>query len=264
MFQVGPTGVLEGDLLYRLVRRGKRFSEVVSHSGNSQYTSSGASCDISIIHLGSSMVHLDILHRSRLIQPTNFHTLGIRLRIALSGTYHRGGRDIFLEADIDGGEGAIAARAEYLVEIGFEEGEDHLGFGVAEAAVEFEDGGSVGREHHASIQNTNIRSPPLRHLLHSLDTHGLNLLLQFRSDTRCRSIGTHTPRIQTLISIQRTFVILRGRHEDSSLSIAECEARCFRTGHETFYDADIPCGSECFVGHDFVNGGDGFFLGGGK
>ena len=71
-------------------------------------------------------------------------TLGIRLGISLGGAYPRGHRDVFFEANVYGGESAITARLHDFVEVGFEEGEEDLGFGVAKAAVEFEDGGAVG------------------------------------------------------------------------------------------------------------------------
>mmetsp|Transcript_6129 Transcript_6129/g.13886 ORF Transcript_6129/g.13886 Transcript_6129/m.13886 type:complete len:352 (-) Transcript_6129:1264-2319(-) len=204
--------ILEGDLFDRPVRCGEGLGEVRSRSRDGQHASSGTPCDLVVVHFGTGVVHLDIFRRGNGIQPFDFHSLGIRFGIPLCGADDRGGRNIFLEADVDGCQVSGAACDHDFVEVRLEEGKDYLCFGVAETAVEFEYGGTVGSEHHASIQNTHIRSPPLRHLLHSPHTHFLNLPLQLRRNTRSRSISTHTPRIQPLVPIQRALVILRRGH----------------------------------------------------
>ena len=140
-------GVGEGDALDGLVGCRQRLGEVGSRARDGEDASPGAAGGAGVVDLGAGVVHLDVCGGGlSAVQSPDGHSLGVGFGVALRGADHGGGRDVLLEAHVDGREGAGAACPHDFVEVGLKEGEDHLRFGVAESAVEFEDGRAVGRE----------------------------------------------------------------------------------------------------------------------
>ena len=88
------------------------------------------------------MVHLDALQSVGGRDTADLHAFGVGPGVALGGANDGGGAGVFFETDVELGKRSVAAGEDYFVEVGLEEGGGRLGFGIAEAAVEFEHGGS--------------------------------------------------------------------------------------------------------------------------
>mmetsp|Transcript_16813 Transcript_16813/g.48447 ORF Transcript_16813/g.48447 Transcript_16813/m.48447 type:complete len:403 (+) Transcript_16813:1437-2645(+) len=247
-----------------LVRRIQSVLERRSQSRHGQHSTTGAPTLPLIVELGPCVIHLDTAHPVRILQSANEHPLGVLLGITAGGANDGSGRLSLLESNVDVTEFAVAARDKRLVQIILEEGENYLRFRIAEAAVEFEHGRSGRGEHHARVQNSYVRRPPLGHLLHGLDAHVLHLPLNVRRDARRRRIRPHTPGIQPLIPIESPLVILRRGHEYGRLTVAQRQTARLRASHERFHHARIPRGAERPVAHNFLDRRNRLLLGGGQ
>ncbi len=96
--------------------------------------------------------------------------------------------------------------------------QQRLGFGIAKAAIEFENTRPLVSHHDAGVEHAAKRTPAAFHGMD--DRHkngGLNLLQQLGRRQRRRAVGTHAAGVWALVIIKGGLVILcRLKHYDRS------------------------------------------------
>ncbi len=124
-------------------------------------------------------------------------------------------------------------------------------FGIAEAAVEFEDARAVGREHDPGIQRTDERSPFGAEAVHS----GLQDRTSEFFDHRGRAdwgggVRTHAAGVRPAVAVEQPFVILCGRHGFHVDAVGEGQQRYFFPAQPFLNHHFIARRSKFAVEHD--------------
>ena len=158
-----------------------------------------------------------------------------------------------------GRQRALGAGIHDLGQVAVEERQDGLRFGIAEAAVEFDDFRAIGRDHQAGIEAALVGDA---FLFEAIDDGFQNLffdfLADFRRNDRCRRISPHAARVGAFIVIEDTLVVLGGNHGHDGLAIDESQEACFFADHTFFNDDAAARSTEDVVFHHGVDGFDGF------
>ena len=98
-----------------------------------------------------------------------------------------------------------------LTKRGFEQRQDRLGFGVAEAAVEFHHCRTVRPPGQSGIQQTGVGAPPPHKFFRHRHTHLVhNSAHPIGRQPGQRAVRPHPTRIGALVAVPYPFVILSG------------------------------------------------------
>ena len=128
-------------------------------------------------------------------------------------------------------------RQQNLQQIAFQEGEDGLGLGVAEAGVELQHARAVGCQHEPCEEDADIGHPlggqPGDR---GREDGALDLGPQAGREEGGRREGPHAARVGALVAFAQPLVVLCGRHHAQRFAIGEGEHGDFGAGQALFDD----------------------------
>ena len=180
--------------------------------------------------------------------------------VAAAGKNDAGGRAV-AELDLGLIQGAVGGGLHHGQQVAFQQGQHHLGLGVAKAAVVFNDLGAVGRQHQAKVQAAFKGA--------ALGLHGGNGLQEdlFHAAlghsggvVGVRGHGAHAAGVQALVMVQSALVIHARDHRLDGFAVAEGQHADLGAGQELFNDHVIARCAELFVQHDLFHAVGGFLL----
>ncbi len=107
-----------------------------------------------------------------------------------------------------------------LQQVALEPGQERLGLGIAEAAVELDHFRAVGRDHQPGVQDAPVRPPLARHRLHrGFQDLLLHLLEAAARDHRRRGVRPHSPGVGPPVPVVGGLVVLGGFHRQGALPV---------------------------------------------
>ena len=97
-----------------------------------------------------------------------------------------------------------------------------LGFGIAEAAIEFEDLGAGGREHQAEVEEALVGLALLRDAAKRRANDGLqDALFEIGGDHAVAGVGAHAAGVRSAIGVENALVIAAGSEGDEVLAVGQ-------------------------------------------
>ena len=161
---------------------------------------------------------------------------------------------IVLKLQIDLVKGAIHACLKYIHNIIFHTWENYLCLRITESGIVFQHLRSLWCQHQSKENHSFELSALSRHSIHSLliDIF-FTKFVHFIRIERARRKCSHTTGIETLITVQCAFVILRGGHDTDGLAVYKAEHGHLASGHELFDDHLIAGRTKLLVLHDLLD-----------
>jgi tRNA uridine 5-carboxymethylaminomethyl modification enzyme len=155
------------------------------------------------------------------------------------------------------GESSLGRRHEGGEEVGLHAVHERLRFGVAEADVELEDLGPIGRHHESGVK----KAGELRALDGREDDAVENVAgLRFGQDVRI-AIGPHAAGVRAGVVVEYSFVVLGWRERDGVAAVADRDEADLVAAEELLDDNAAREGRESGFGFDPVVGDDDAFAG---
>eukprot|EP00123_Amoebidium_parasiticum_P017204 comp23753_c0_seq1/m.41054 comp23753_c0_seq1/g.41054 ORF comp23753_c0_seq1/g.41054 comp23753_c0_seq1/m.41054 type:complete len:406 (+) comp23753_c0_seq1:1129-2346(+) len=223
--------------------------EGVCHGRDCKDTAT-AGLDGSIVGLGAGMEHV----RTRVVAEGHHLALGVVTRITAGHGHHGDGLGI-LKGNLDRVKAATHTRLQHLhqVHIVSKQSHQHLRLWVTETAVVFQHTGTIGGEHKAHKQDTNVRDTAAAHAINCwFNDCGLNLLHQSRGAKWRRSICTHATGVQTRIPLANLLVVLDGGQQHGRVAVGQCKYTDLWPSHVLLNYHLVTCGAKDPVDHDLL------------
>ena len=168
--------------------------------------------------------------------------------------------DVRLIAGLDavaGGNAVAGRRHQQFGEIDAQPRQQHLRLGIAEADVELDDLGAVGRQHQADVEEAaERRAVGLHRVDHRIDDLVHHPRLEVAREQRARREGAHAARVRPAIVVEGPLVILRRRQRDGPVAVGDGEERHFGP-LQALLDHQRPPGvADLAVHHQRLDGGE--------
>jgi hypothetical protein len=220
---------LEADLACRGIGAFAGLFHVASGRGDIEDATSGGD-DGSVRLGGPRMVDKDIPVCGRSVESLDFvagHGFG---RITAGGQ-HDGARGFVTPADGQAVQTPLDAGQRDVTQVRLEQGEQCLGLGIAEAAVVFDQLGTVRRHHQPGVEHADIGCSFRGEAGDGWTDNGLEHLRHHGGRADCRRcVGTHAAGVGSAVPFADAFVVLRGRHDSDRLAVGKNQQRNLRSG----------------------------------
>ena len=169
-------------------------------------------------------------------------------------------RSIVFKLKVDLIQCAIHTGLHHFDDIVLHTGQYHLRLRVAESGIVFQYLGTVFCQHQSEEDDSLERSAFRCHGIHgSLVDVFLTECIHFPGIEGAGRKGSHTTGVQTLITVLRSLMILRGSHDADSLAIYKRKNTDFSAGHELFDDHTVAGCAKLFIQHDLIHACQCFF-----
>ena len=183
------------------------------------------------------MKNFNTFHRGSAFKAANFRAF-VRFARITSGAHDDGECHVVEPAHAHFIERAIAAGEQQRDQIVFQPQHQHLRFGVAEAAIVFDQLRTVRGENQPGIEHTNIR---VTHITQCTDGRLDDFFQRFFAKRRCHAgswrIGAHAAGVGAGIAFTNSFMILRGGQRQGVSAVGEDEEARFLAFKELLDDA---------------------------
>ncbi|MNC40807.1 hypothetical protein D3C75_895410 [compost metagenome] len=203
-------GAFEADFAHLGVDVFPGLSDVAAYTHHIQHTASGS--DDFPVGAQCRSCMKDHGLRADLIQTADGQTGRIRARVTRRCQHHTNG-SLIGPFDLQLVQSAVQGGQHNIHQIGFQLGQQHLGFGVAETGVELDGFDTLSGQHQPGIKDALEGAPFLdQSLCHGAHDVGQCFLDHRLRDMGQRGIGAHSAGVGSLIIIEDLLMVLGGSH----------------------------------------------------